>query len=265
MADASVLHVENLVAGYGGADTLRGIHVTVGRNQIVFVLGPNGAGKSTLLKAIYGQARVRRGSISVDCGAGVQDITGMRASSITRLGVNFVPQRQNVFPSLSVEDNLELGGISLRHGRARVRELFDLFPLLATRRRQRAGTLSGGERQLLAVARALMTSPRVLLLDEPSAALAPIAARLMFDQLERVRGLGVAILLVEQNARQALALSDYAYILDTGETALEGAAANLLDDKRVDALYLGGHLAEAGDPAPGTWAAMRARSRRESP
>lgn len=250
MPEAAVLTISDLVAGYGRTATVREVSIRVGRGRTVCIVGPNGAGKSTLLKSVYGQARVMSGSVVYEGEGGLVDLVGLRGSQVTRLGLNFVPQRENVFSSLTVEENLEIGGVlARRSARRRMTEIFALYPKLAQRRRQRAGTLSGGERQLLAVGRALMTEPVLLLLDEPSAALSPLATTEMFDHLGGVQELGVSLLLVEQNARQALAISDYAYVLEAGRNCLEGTGRDLMNDERVGALYLGGHV--AGPPASG--------------
>lgn len=248
MTDEIMLTIDGVSAGYGQLITIRDISIEVPRGRTVTIIGPNGAGKSTLLKAIYGQAVVRNGAITLHVDGRDRRLDGLPGNAVTRLGVNFVPQRQNVFPTLSVEENLEIGGIVAgRRARARMTEIYDLYPKLAQRRRQHAGTLSGGERQLLAMGRALMTEPAVLLLDEPTAALSPVATAEMFDQISAVRELGVSMLMVEQNARQALAITDYAYVLESGRTVLDGTGYELLEDPRVESLYLGGHVDAQSD------------------
>jgi neutral amino acid transport system ATP-binding protein len=233
----ALLETIELRAGYEELEIVHDVSLAVAPGAFVSVIGPNGAGKSTLLKAIYGLVRTHGGHVTF---AG-QVVTGRRPHELTRLGLNYVPQLENVFANMSVLENLEIGAVPRRDRLAeRLEAVFVLFPLLEKRRRQRAGTLSGGERQMLALARALMPEPRLLLLDEPSAALAPAVADLLFEQLEAVNAAGVAILLVEQNARRSLALSDYGYVLDMGRNRFEGPGARLLHDPTVADLYLGG-------------------------
>jgi ABC-type branched-subunit amino acid transport system ATPase component len=234
----ALLEVTALEAGYDDALILRGVDLSAAAEQIVAIVGPNGAGKSTLLKAIYGLVRPRGGSVRF---AG-KEVTGLRADLLTRDGMNLVPQVGNVFPSLTVAENLHVGGLVLARAdrQVEIARVLELFPLLAERRRQRAGLLSGGQRKLVAIARALVARPRLLLLDEPSAGLSPLAIDLVFDKLVEIRGLGIGIVIVEQNARRALALADTGYVLDTGRNAYSGLGRELLDDPRVVELYLGG-------------------------
>jgi neutral amino acid transport system ATP-binding protein len=237
VTDRALLETEDLRAGYGDLEIVRGVSIRVPAGGFVSVIGPNGAGKSTLLKAIYGLVDAQGGRVRF---AG-RDITRRRPHEVTRLGLNYVPQLDNVFPNMSVQENLEIGSLPRREKFVeRLETVFGTFPVLAARRRQRAGTLSGGERQMLALARALMPEPSLLLLDEPSAALAPTVADRLFEQLEAINRSGVAILLVEQNARRSLALSGYGYVLDLGRNRFRGTGAELLDDPRVVDLYLGG-------------------------
>ena len=233
-----LLEVVDLEAGYGEALVLRGVSLAASEAQVVAIIGPNGAGKSTLLKVIYGLVRPTAGRVRYRN----EDVTGVRAERLTRLGLNYVPQLANVFPSLSIAENLAIGAVSLPRAerRSAVAALYTQFPLLAERRRQRAGTLSGGQRKLLAIARALVTQPRALLLDEPSAGLSPQAVELVFKQLADVKDRGIAIIMVEQNAIRALTLADRGYVLDTGSNAYEGTGAALLSDPKVTELYLGG-------------------------
>jgi branched-chain amino acid transport system ATP-binding protein len=233
-----LLEVRDLSAGYDDALILRDVSVDADAERIVSIVGPNGAGKSTLLKAIYGLLRPRGGSVRF---AG-DDVTGTRPDRLTRRGLNFVPQNDNVFPTLTIEENLHVGSLVLPRGdrRRELARVLELFPLLAERRRQSAGSLSGGQRKLLALARALIARPRLLLLDEPSAGLSPVAIDLVFSTLDQIRLRGIGIVMVEQNARRALALADVGYVLDMGRNAYTGAGSELLGDPRVVELYLGG-------------------------
>jgi ABC-type branched-subunit amino acid transport system ATPase component len=240
MSSQPALAVRGLVAGYApGLDILRGVSLEVGEREIVTVLGPNGAGKSTLVKAVAGLVQVRAGDVQL-LGASV---TGMPAHRLVALGLAYVPQRHNVFVRLSVQEHLEIGACSRTDSSAAVADdvarLFDMFPRLRERRRQRAGTLSGGERQMLALARAMMARPRVLMLDEPSAGLAPAMVEAVFTRLREVRELGVSLLVVEQNARAALAVSDRGCVLVHGRNRADGDARTLLANAEVEALFLG--------------------------
>jgi branched-chain amino acid transport system ATP-binding protein len=234
----ALLEAEGLEAGYGAALVLHGVHVRAAPGEIVSIIGPNGAGKSTLLKALYGLVGVRAGRVSLRG----EDVTHLRPDLRTRRGLNLVPQLANVFPSLTIAENLKVSVLGLPRGerRAALARTFELFPLLAERPRQRAGTLSGGQRKLVALARALATGPELLLLDEPSAGLSPTAMDTVFEQLLEINRLGIAILMVEQNARRALAISHRAHVLDMGRNAHEGPGAELLHDPKVVELYLGG-------------------------
>lgn len=235
----TVLAVTDLVAGYlPGVDVLTGVSVSVRRGEIVTLVGPNGAGKSTLIKTVFGLLPPRGGRIELRG----ESIAGWRPHAIARAGMGYVPQLANVFPSLTVEENLELGALARRGGdrRARTARMYELFPRLAERRRQAAGTMSGGERQLVAMARALMPEPEILLLDEPAAGLAPSLADAVFQQVGDINRVGTTILVVEQNARRALALSDRGYVLDLGRERFEGRGRELLEDPKVAELYLGG-------------------------
>jgi ABC-type branched-subunit amino acid transport system ATPase component len=240
-----LLEVDGLESGYGDALVLRGVSLRAAQDEIVSLIGPNGAGKSTLLKTIYGLVPARAGSIRL---AG-REITRLRADRLTRAGVNFVPQVDNVFPSLSVAENLKVSVLPLpRAERAEaVARIETLFPIVAERARQRAGTLSGGQRKLLALARAVITRPTLLLLDEPSAGLAPQAVAQVFNKLAEIASLGIGVVMVEQNARRALALSHRGYVLDMGRNAFEGTGAELLSDPQVVELYLG---SGAGSKSP---------------
>ncbi len=237
-----LLEVDGLEAGYDDALIVRGADLVAEREQIVAIVGPNGAGKSTLLKAVYGLIRPRGGSVRFEG----EEVTGARPDRLTRRGMNLVPQTDNVFPTLTVAENLHVGALVLPRAEREeeTARVLELFPLLVERRRQRAGSLSGGQRKLVALARALIARPRLLLLDEPSAGLSPIAIDLVFDKLVEIRSLGIAVVMVEQNARRALGLADVGYVLDTGRNAYSGTGRQLLEDPRVVDLYLGGAARE---------------------
>lgn len=226
---------------------LEDVSFRVNEGEVLGVIGRNGAGKSTLLKALYGIVRPTSGTVVFRGGAGPVELTGRAPSELTRLGLNYVPQLDNVFPSMSVGENLELGALLTGARKEELIEaMLERLPLLRERRRQRAGTLSGGQRKLLAIARALLSEPELLLLDEPSAGLSPRAVEEVFGELERIRAAGISIVIVEQNARRALALADYAYVLETGRNRFDGTGEQLLRDDRIAELYLGG--AGAGAP-----------------
>ena len=232
-----LLKADNIVAGYvPGVNILNGCDLEVFRGELVGIIGPNGAGKSTLLKALFGLVSVRSGTVTLDG----QDITNHRADSLVRRGVGFVPQNNNVFPSLTIEENLQMG---LFQAPKRFAERFafivDLFPILGDRRKQRAGSLSGGERQMVAMARALMMEPSVLLLDEPSAGLSPVRQDETFIRTRRINKAGVSIVIVEQNARRALQICDRGYVLDQGRNAYTAPGRELMNDPKVIELYLG--------------------------
>jgi ABC-type branched-subunit amino acid transport system ATPase component len=234
-----VLKVTGLTAGYTPeVDILTDVAIDVNEHEIVTIVGPNGAGKSTLMKTVFGLLAPRAGSVSL---AG-QDITGKAPHSITRSGVSYVAQVDNVFPSLTVRENLELGAIAGGEGAidSRLDRIYEIFPRLAERRGQAAGTMSGGERQMVAMGRALMPDPTLVLVDEPSAGLAPAFVDVIFEKLTEINASGVTILMVEQNARRALAMSDRGYVLDLGANRFEGKGKDLITDPKVAELYLGG-------------------------
>ncbi|KZE30517.1 ABC transporter ATP-binding protein [Chelatococcus daeguensis] len=230
----TILAIDNLKGGYSEVDILNGIDLSLTEGEILTVAGTNGAGKSTLAKAIVGLLPRVSGAVRIDG----RDILGLPAEDRIGLGIGYVPQVANIFPSLSILENLQVVQ-SVKDQKARIAELFALFPLLGERRRTRAGSLSGGERQQLAFARALMPRPRLMILDEPTAALSPARVADVFSLIARLPSLGVTVLMVEQRARQALAISDRGCILDGGKVALEGAATTLLADERAAELYLG--------------------------
>lgn len=235
MSDA-VLDVQNLDAGYGRMQILFDVTLDVQPGEQVLVFGPNGAGKSTLMKAVVGLNAPSAGRVEV---LG-KDLTGQPAETVVRSGLGYVPQIENVFGSLSVEDNLVMGGLPLGRARGkRIAAMFEQFPVLGEKRRQRAGTLSGGQRQMLAMARALIMQPQVLLLDEPTAGLAPQMVDSMFGTISDIAASGTAILMVEQNAKQALAHVDRGYVLENGRVRFDGAADQLLANEDIGKLYLG--------------------------
>jgi ABC-type branched-subunit amino acid transport system ATPase component len=236
-----LLTVRDLCAGYGDEDILHGVSIEVTRGSIVAVIGPNGSGKSTLLKTIYGLLRPRRGSVTLSALDGrAVDLAGLRPNQITALGLNMVPQLANVFPDLSVRENLEIGArpIPWRFD-SQLEAVLAFLPQLRAMLSKRAATLSGGQRQMLGLGRALMSDPKVLILDEPSAGLAPRVQDDVFAKVRAISALGVSILMVEQRARQCLAIADYGYVLEQGKNRIQGRAADLLADPEVIRLYLG--------------------------
>jgi branched-chain amino acid transport system ATP-binding protein len=237
-ATATALSAEGIVAGYGPADEiLKGVDLAVRPGEIVAVIGPNGAGKSTLLKVIAGILTPHRGTVRLDGRA----VHGRPPREISALGLAFVPQEQNVFPTMSVRENLEMGGfVDPRGSRRKIDAILERFPVLADKRRHAARTLSGGQRQILAMAMALMVEPAVLLLDEPSAGLAPRAAESLFETIAAINRDGVAIAMVEQNALQALSIAARGYILVDGRNSRTGPAAELAADPDVRRIFLGG-------------------------
>ena len=236
-----VLTARDVSAGYGDEDILHGVSIDVRRGTIVAVIGPNGSGKSTLLKTMYGLVPARRGRVTLFASADhAVDVTGLKPNRITALGVNMVPQLANVFPEMSVLENLEIGALPARERfDDQLERVLAAFPMLRAMLRKRAATLSGGQRQMLGVARAMMSDPRVLILDEPSAGLAPAVLEEVFARVKAINAAGVSILMVEQKARQCLAMADYGYVLDQGRNRLEGAGQALLQDPEVVRLYLG--------------------------
>jgi branched-chain amino acid transport system ATP-binding protein len=238
LAEGALVRADDLVAGYvPGVNILRGADFYLQDGELVGIIGPNGAGKSTLLKALFGLIPVRSGKVTLRG----EDITSAPAHRLVSLGVGYVPQNNNVFPSLTIEENMQMG-VYLRPKTfaERFDYVIDLFPLLGERRKGKAGSLSGGERQMVAMGRALMMSPSVLLLDEPSAGLAPAFVDAIFEKTQEINHAGVTIVMVEQNARRALAMSDRGYVLDLGRDRFEGRGQELLDDPKVAELYLGG-------------------------
>ena len=234
-----LLQVADLHAGYGRAEVLAGLNFELAKGNVVTVIGPNGAGKSTTLNALMGLLPAR-GRILFDG----QDVTQASLEERVMMGLALVPEKRELFGTMPVEDNLVLGGfrpmkLRMANWRAQLERVYELFPRLKERRAQLAGTLSGGERQMLALGRALMAQPKLLMLDEPSLGLAPLVVREIFTTIERLREQGVSILLVEQNARAALQVADHGYVLETGEISMQGPARQLADDPRVIETYLG--------------------------
>jgi len=232
-----ILATEDVVAGYlPEVDILNGVSLRVDQGEIVTMIGPNGAGKSTLVKTIFGLLTPRSGRILFRG----EEISGVKPHTLCRLGLSYVPQLDNVFLSLTAEENLEMGSIDRARTSEQIERMYELFPRLGERRTQTAGTMSGGERQMVAMARALMPEPQVLLLDEPSAGLAPAFVEAIFEKVEDINRAGVTIVMVEQNARRALGMSNRGYVLDLGKDRFEGPGRELLDDPKVAELYLGG-------------------------
>jgi ABC-type branched-subunit amino acid transport system ATPase component len=232
----SILKVENAISGYGSMEVLHGLSLEVEEKEIVCLLGPNGAGKTTLLRTIFGVLTPRQGKVYFKG----EDISGFPPDRIVRMGMCYVPQEENIFPSLTVQENLEMGAFIRENDiRPRMEEIYELFPDLTDRRKSRAGELSGGMRQMLAIGRALMLNPELLLLDEPSTGLAPVLVDAIFDRIERLNEQGVTVFLVEQNAYKALRSSDRAYILEGGEKKAEGTAQEIAGDEEIGKLYLG--------------------------
>jgi branched-chain amino acid transport system ATP-binding protein len=233
----TLLLAKNVYAGYlPEIDILKGMNLSLGNREVVGIIGPNGAGKSTFIKAVFGLIDVRRGNVTLRG----EDITNLAAHELVSRGVGYVPQRTNVFPSLTVEENLRMG-LYLAPSKWEERFAFvvELFPLLARRQSQKAGLLSGGERQMVAMGRALMMDPSVLLLDEPSAGLSPTNQDLVFERVRLIADRGVSIMMVEQNARRCLQIADRAYVLDQGRNAYTGTGVELMHDPKVIDLYLG--------------------------
>ncbi|MEM1343007.1 MAG: ABC transporter ATP-binding protein [Pseudomonadota bacterium] len=232
-----ILAGEGLYGGYGGTDILKGCSIAVRAGEIAVVVGPNGAGKSTAMKALFGMLSLRTGSVRL----GSEDITALKPQERVLRGMGLVPQTRNVFPSMSVEENLELGAfIRDTDPRPAMEQVYALFPVLKEKRRQPAGELSGGQRQQVAVGRALMTEPKVLMLDEPTAGVSPIVMDELFDRIVEISRTGIAILMVEQNAAQALEIADIGYVLVQGENRHTGSGEDLLADPVVRRSFLGG-------------------------
>ena len=234
----TILHAENITAGYTTeVNILTDVNVRLETGQIVSVIGPNGAGKSTLLKTIFRILKPTNGKIRLK----EEDITGIKPDKVAKKGISYVPQVDNVFPSLTIQENLEMGAFIRKDDYSqRLNEIYALFPVLGERKKQKAGQLSGGQRQMVAMGRALMLDPQVLLLDEPSAGLAPNLVEMIFEKIRDINKTGVSMIIVEQNAREALKMADHGYVLATGRNVLDGSGDALLANEEVGRLYLGG-------------------------
>ena len=233
----SYLIGDKLTGGYGGADILHDCTIAAEKGEIAVIVGPNGAGKSTAMKAVFGMLQIRKGSVTLDG----EDITALSPQARVAKGMAFVPQNNNVFPSMSVQENLEMGGFLRRDDiNTTMEQVFELFPILKEKRRQNAGELSGGQRQQVAVGRSLMTQPKLLMLDEPTAGVSPIVMDELFDRIIEVARTGISILMVEQNARQALNIADKGYVLVQGENRFTDTGQALLNDPEVRKSFLGG-------------------------
>jgi branched-chain amino acid transport system ATP-binding protein len=233
----SLLTATDIYGGYGGADILKGAGLRVETDEIVVIVGPNGAGKSTMMKAIFGLLRVRTGQVLYQG----EDITNAKPEQMVRRGIAYVPQEKNVFPSLTVEENLEMGAFLMsRDIKPRLEKVYAVFPKLRDRRRQQAGLMSGGERQMVAMGRALMIDPKLLMLDEPTAGLSPLLIDETFERIKEIQALGIGVLMVEQNAKQALAIAHRGYVLATGTNRHEDTGPNLLANREVAEMFLGG-------------------------
>ena len=235
--DDFILEVKDTTVGYSKIDILHGVHLQLKAGEIVSVIGPNGAGKSTLLKTIFGCLKPRKGKILLKG----EDITGLKPEKIVRKGISYVPQIANVFPSLTIQENLEMGAFTRTDDYSpRLQEMYELFPVLEERKHDKVNILSGGQRQMVAMGRALMLDPEVLLLDEPSAGLAPKFVSMIFEKIKDINSTGVALILVEQNAKEALSMANRGYVLATGRNVLNGEAKAILANEEVARLYMGG-------------------------
>jgi branched-chain amino acid transport system ATP-binding protein len=233
----SVLSLNNLYAGYGQTEVLHDMSIFVNPNEIVAIIGPNGAGKSTAIKSVLGLLTINSGNVELNG----KDITNTPAAEVVRLGISYVPQTQNVFVNLSVQENLEMGAWTRPLGiRERLEEMFELFPDLGEKRNQAAGSLSGGQRQMVAMAKALMVDAKILLLDEPTAGLSPKYRGEIFTTIQKIKSTGVPILIVEQNAKQALGVADRGYVLVDGANRHTGKGKELLEDREIARMFLGG-------------------------
>ncbi len=235
-----LLQVDNMYAGYLDFDILKGVNMEVYPGEIVCVIGPNGAGKSTVFKAVYGFIDVRQGKVTFD----QKDVTRFRPQKMLHVGITIVPQLRSVFPQMTVMENLEMGMFLVRDQeriRQRIEDIFELFPRLKERARQKAGTMSGGEQRMLEIGRALMFEPKLVLMDEPSAGLAPLITKMIFENIRRLNEeIGLTVLMIEQNARQGLEISDRGYVLELGQNAYTGTGQELIANPQVRRAFLGG-------------------------
>jgi branched-chain amino acid transport system ATP-binding protein len=232
-----ILKAENITAGYGELDILQDVDIQVESGTIVTIIGPNGAGKSTFLKTVFGILKPREGKVMLNN----EDITALNPDKVARKGMSYVPQVENVFPTLTIQENLEMGAFIRDDDYSkRLEEIYELFPVLKGRRKHKAGHLSGGQRQMVAMGRALMVDPQVLLLDEPSAGMAPIIVADIFEKITEINETGVSMIIVEQNARDALKMAHHGYVLAMGKNVLDDAGDALLANEEVGRLYLGG-------------------------
>jgi len=234
-----MLTIENLVTGYGKIEILHGINMEIKDNQMTVVIGPNGAGKSTILRAIFGILKVWDGKISYNG----EDISNFDPQTLLKKGISYVPQGRNIFPLMTIQENLEMGAY-IRNDKEKIREdierIYERFPVLGERRNEEARNLSGGQQQMLEMGRALLLDPEFIMLDEPSLGLAPSMAEEIFNEIIKIKESGKTIMMVEQNAKRALELADYAYVLELGKNKYEGPAKEIMDNEKVKRLYLGG-------------------------
>ncbi|CAN2040134.1 branched chain amino acid/phenylalanine ABC transporter ATP binding subunit LivF [Candidatus Magnetomoraceae bacterium gMMP-15] len=233
----TILKIDDITAGYTEVDILHDISIKLKSKEIISIIGPNGAGKSTVLKTIFGILKPKSGKIIFKG----EDITCLKPDRIARRGISYVPQVDNVFPSMTVRENLEMGAFIRKDDyNKRIDEIYDLFPILKEKRKQKTGQLSGGQRQMVAMGRALMLDPQILLLDEPSAGLSPVLVSMVFEKIKEINQSGVSIIIVEQNAREALKIANHGYVLAMGKNILDDSGKELLANKEVGRLYLGG-------------------------
>ena len=236
-----ILEVDNVFSGYGETEILHGVSIEIYENEIVTIIGPNGCGKSTLMKTIFGLLRATSGNINFLIDDKLTSINNFDTENLIKQGLSYVPQSDNIFPSLSIEENLEMGSFIKEEGMAEsIKSMYDLFPVLKEKRNDPANQLSGGQRQMLAFARAMMLKPKLIILDEPSAGLAPNLVSSVFETILTIHKAGVAVLMVEQNAKAALERSNRGYVLATGENRADGTGKSLLNNKEIASLYLGG-------------------------